>query len=364
MDLVMVDRLLPDGPGKRLLEKIRASAHLHGIAVVVLNSAMQLGEAEMLKKCGADAVLLKPYRQRQLCQTLSRVLSEEPAPLPVRGGGSRPPVPVPTRTRGLRVLIVEDNFINQKVAQRHVEKLGHTAEVANHGAEALDMLALQRYDLIFMDCQMPVLDGYETTRRIRAGRVPNLDPAVPIIALTAYATEMDRQKCFAAGMDDFVAKPIRYEDLQASLDRRLSREKESVPVAGSNGSADTAQVVLDRSQFDHLCDLQDAEDPDFIRDLVDLFLVETPRRIGDMRAALKKGDVRTLAHIAHTVKGAAANFGARAVQTRCHQIEALARAGKLADIEPVLSGLESENVRLAQALEKQKQRVAVENSRR
>ena len=228
------------------------------------------------------------------------------------------------------------------------------------------MLALQRYDVVFMDCQMPVLDGYETTRRIRAGRVPNLDPTVPVIALTAYATESDRHKCYSAGMDDFVSKPIRFEDLQAALVRR-SMSLEALGQARNSDSKspfDQGAVVLDRAQFDHLLDLQGDDDPDFIRDLVDLFLVETPRRIREMRAARKANDLRAIAQAAHTVKGAAANFGARAVQTRCQQIEALARAGKLAEMDAVLSGLEAEQARLAEALEKQKQRVAVENSRR
>jgi HPt (histidine-containing phosphotransfer) domain-containing protein len=196
--------------------------------------------------------------------------------------------------------------------------------------------------------------------------VPNLDPTVPVIALTAYATQAVRQKCFGAGMDDFIAKPIRFEDLAGALERRLVGAGQSGRILASNSSAPFAddEVVLERGQFDHLCDLQDEDDPAFIRDLIDLFLVETPRRINDMGAALKAGDVRALSQIAHTVKGAAANFGARAVQMRCIQIESLARAGKLAEVEAVLSGLGQEQSRLAQALEKQKQRVAIENTRR
>jgi len=367
IDLVIIDRRLPDGEGKTLLETIRHDKASANLAVVLMTTASQVGEAEVLKRSGADAVLFKPVRQRQLRQMLFRLLASGP-PIDIGGGatGHSSTADEPAHTQPpRRVLIVEDNFVNQKVTQRHIEKMGHRADVAENGAQALDMLALQRYDVIFMDCQMPVLDGYEATRRIRAGRVPNLDPTIPIIALTAYANESVRQKCFSAGMDDFVAKPIRLEDLQTALERRMVKTPEAnVLTSDTTPPLDQAAVVLDRAQFDHLCELQDDDDPDFIRDLIDLFLAETPRRIGEMAAARSGKDLRTLSQIAHTVKGAAANFGARALQTRCHQIETLARAGKLADVDALLSGLAKEYNSLMEVLEKQKQRVAVENPRR
>lgn len=367
IELVIIDRRLPDGEGKALLETLRRDKSSNRLAVVLMTMASQVGEAEALKRSGANAVLFKPVRQRQLRQVLFRVL----------GGGASLEVessqtshPSSTGEAGhtyppRRVLIVEDNFINQKVTQRHMEKMGHQADVAENGAQALDMLALQRYDVIFMDCQMPLMDGYEATRRIRAGRVPNLDPSIPIIALTAYATESVRQKCFTAGMDDFVAKPIRLEDLKAALDRRVVKTGEvDLFALDSPFQSHQGAVVLDRAQFDHLCELQGDDDRDFIRDLIDLFIAETPRRLEEMSAACAGKDLRTLAQIAHTVKGAAANFGARALHARCHQVEARARAGKLAEVDVLLSGLAEEYRRLIEVLEKQKQRVALENSRR
>ncbi|HEY9153923.1 MAG TPA: response regulator [Opitutaceae bacterium] len=364
-DIVFIDRRLPDGDGKSLASEVRQDRTLAGTAVVLMNYASQVSELEALKRSGADAVLFKPARPSQLWPLLDKLLSSGP-PSSFDSEQMRRTRQQREKRTGLNILIVEDNFVNQKVAQRHLHKLGHRTEVAENGAEALDMLALQRYDLIFMDCQMPVLDGYETTRRIRLGRVPNLDPNVPIIALTAYATGTDRQKCFAAGMDDFVAKPIRFEDLQGAIERRLVSDGSAGSRVSSDSSVpfDLSSIVLDRAQFDHLCELQDDDDPDFICDLIDLFLLETPRRMGEMRAASAAGDCRTLAQVAHTVKGAAANFGARAMQRTCQQIEVLAHAGKLAEVEAVLSTLESEHVSLVKVLEQQKQRVAVENSRR
>ncbi|HEU5077748.1 MAG TPA: response regulator [Opitutaceae bacterium] len=366
INLLISDRRLPDGDARTLMEQVRSDKTLRGLAVVLMTQTGNVAEIEDLKRRGADAVVFKPIRQQHLRQVVGRLLSVEP---PASLKGSRSPHGAEKKSPAriaYRVLVVEDNFVNQKVAQMHLEKLGHRADLAENGAQALDMLALQRYDVVFMDCQMPVLDGYEATRRIRAGRVPNLDPLVPVIALTAYATQADRQKCFGAGMDDFVAKPIRFEELASALERRLVKDAQSGVTLTSNSATpfDTGEVVLDRAQFDHLCDLQDDDDPAFIRDLIDLFLAETPRRIKEMHTALSSADIRALAQVAHTVKGAAANFGARAMQTRCVQIEALARAGKLVEVEAVLSGLEQEHARLVQALEKQKQRVTVENSRR
>jgi HPt (histidine-containing phosphotransfer) domain-containing protein len=192
--------------------------------------------------------------------------------------------------------------------------------------------------------------------------VPNLDPHIPIIALCPYATELDRQKCLAAGMDDFVTKPVRIEDLQAALERG-SAKPNGLFVARYVDNPDVP-VTLDRAQFDHLCGLQDDEDPEFICDLIDLFLVETPRRIEELRVAFRSGDLRTIEHVSHTIKGAAANLGARALHDHCQRIEFQVREGRLAKGDKLLSGLTEEFSRLAKVLEKQKQRVSVENPRR
>jgi CheY-like chemotaxis protein/HPt (histidine-containing phosphotransfer) domain-containing protein len=325
--------------------------------------ASHLSELQGFKLSGFDAFLFKPVRQRQLRQCLARLLARSVHERTNDRKLARffGPEILPVRRGGLRVLVVEDNFVNQKVAQRHVEKLGHQADVAENGAQALDLLALQRYDVIFMDCQMPVLDGYETTRRIRAGHVPNLDPALPVIAFTAFATESDRQKCFAAGMDDLVAKPVRFEDVQAVLERRGVKSGGTVvPSLGTLVPFDESEIALDHSRLDHLCGRQGGDD-EFVRNLIDLFLAETPQRLRGMYAAQERCDWHLVANIAHTVQGAAANLGARALEKRCERIGAFVHAGRLADLVPLMSGLDEELVRLAAALEKQKQRVSLEN---
>jgi PAS domain S-box-containing protein len=349
--VVLLDRRMPGEDGLAFAKKIRADATLGETKLVILTSASHLSEAKHLRSLDIDTFLVKPVRHVQLRQTLARLLAVRPAG-GAAGAGSRPPA---KRVAALRALVVEDNFVNQKVAQRQLEKLGHKVEVANNGARALEMLALQRYDVIIMDCQMPVLDGYEATRQIRAGQVPNLDRRVPIIALTAYAMESDRQKCLAAGMDEFVSKPIRYEELKAAIDRVLASSARTAPApAGALPSA--KPVVLDLAQFEHLKGLQDEEHPKFLANLIDLFLKETPKRFRDLAASLAAGDARAARQLAHTVNGACDNFGGRALQALCKEIEECIGGGNLKGAAALIGKLEPELATLAKELNLQKER--------
>jgi PAS domain S-box-containing protein len=352
LQVVLIDRRMPGEDGLALAKKIRTDGTLGNTKLVMLTSASHLGEAKYLRSLDIDTFLVKPVRHVQLQQNLSRLLAVRPAGGAAAGAGSRPPA---KRVAALRALVVEDNFVNQKVAQRQLEKLGHKVEVANNGARALEMLALQKYDVVIMDCQMPVLDGYEATRQIRAGQVPNLDRRVPIIALTAYAMESDRQKCLAAGMDEFVSKPIRYEEMKAAIERVLASSARTAP-SPAGAPPSTKPVVLDLAQFDHLKDLQDDEHPKFLANLIDLFLKETPKRFRDLAASLAAGDARTARQLAHTVKGACDNFGGRALQAVCHEIEESIGGGNLKGASALVGKLEPELASLAKELNLQKER--------
>jgi len=147
--------------------------------------------------------------------------------LPVARAGPRDPAAAPAAAAGagtgLHLLLAEDNAANQLVTRMQLAKLGHTVDIVGNGELALEQLVHRRYDAILMDCQMPVLDGYEAARRIRAGQVPGLDPRVPVIALTASATAEDRERCLAAGMDFYIAKPVRPAEVEDALRRALAR---------------------------------------------------------------------------------------------------------------------------------------------
>jgi len=350
--VVLLDRRMPGEDGLALAKKIRADSTLCDTKLIMLTSTSQLSEAKNLRSLAVESFLVKPVRHALLQQTLTRLLTDLPAGGAVAGAGSRPQA---KRVSALRALVVEDNFVNQKVAQRQLEKLGHKVEVANNGARALEMLALQKYDVVIMDCQMPVLDGYEATRQIRAGQVPNLDRHVPIIALTAYAMESDRQKCLAVGMDEFVSKPIRYEELKAAIERVLAGPVRAAPLP-AGGPASAQPVVLDLAQFEHLTGLQDDEHPGFLPNLIDLFLKETPKRFRNLAASLAAGDARAARQLAHTVRGACDNFGGRALQALCLEIEDCVGGGNMEGASALMGKLEPELACLAKELNLQKER--------
>jgi PAS domain S-box-containing protein len=210
-DLVLLDWHMPDMDGMELAKALRADGRFNDLPLVMLSSSAANGTLAEIKAVGFAAFLTKPIRVAQLRRCLAGVL-DQTITIPVRAQPSTAPASVPAAT-GLRLLMAEDNPTNQAVARRMLEKMGHSVEVVKDGRQALDRLGQPHdFDAIFMDCQMPEIDGYEATRLIRQGHVPGLDPQIPIIALTAYAMSGDRLKCIQAGMNDYVTKPVRVTD--------------------------------------------------------------------------------------------------------------------------------------------------------
>jgi len=214
-DFVLLDYQMPGMDGAQLASAIRADPALAGAALVMLTSVSHLGEAKSLEGSGIDACLIKPVRQSSLLDTLATTHARR-----IQSGGQRSretaaPESTPARSAGraLRLLVVEDNAVNQKLAARMLERLGQRADVAANGREAVEMCRLAPYDIIFMDCQMPEMDGFAAAREIRrletAGR-----PAATIIAMTADVMDGVRERCLAAGMDHYIAKPVKFESLR------------------------------------------------------------------------------------------------------------------------------------------------------
>ena len=223
-ELVLLDHLMPDLDGEQLARQILAEPGFAHLPLVLLTSSGQRGDSEHFRRAGFSAYLIKPVLIETLRQCLSQVLTpaREPAPVPPAepAAVAEPPAPAPAppaRYRG-RVLLAEDNAINRKVALSMVRKFGVEVDTAENGEEALARCGTTDYDLILMDCQMPILDGFAATGRIRA-----LDRAhrPTIVALTANAMESDRERCLAAGMDDYISKPFRLKDLEAAFARWL-----------------------------------------------------------------------------------------------------------------------------------------------
>jgi CheY-like chemotaxis protein len=231
--LVYVDHDMPDGDGEDFARRVAADGELAQTPLVMLTSLGGVGEAKRMEELGFAGYLMKPVRKGSLLQCTMTIASGSSAL-----GASRPKrqTNILTTTRlehgaGMRaahLLLAEDNLINQKVAIGLLRKLGYTCDVAADGLEVLRAFEVRRYDLILMDCQMPELDGYETTRRLR-----HVGSRIPIVAMTANAMSGDRERCLEAGMDDFVTKPVSPAALEAALQHWLgkSHERSLPPVA-------------------------------------------------------------------------------------------------------------------------------------
>ncbi|HEY6226773.1 MAG TPA: response regulator [Verrucomicrobiae bacterium] len=219
-DFAILDFQMPIMDGLTLAKIIKADPDLAAMRLVVLTSLGQKLTPEEMREHGIAACLIKPVRQSELFNCLVNVMSANPpAPRPKPAPTFVPP---PEEHAGVRILIVEDNVVNQKVALQQLRKLGYGADLVANGLEAIEALARIPYSLILMDCQMPEMDGWEATRRIRDGESALNPPRrVPIVAMTADAMQGDREKCLQAGMDDYIAKPVRIDDLRGALNRNL-----------------------------------------------------------------------------------------------------------------------------------------------
>lgn len=340
--MVLVGRGPADGVGPGLAHRIRRDACLKNSRLVLVTPAGRLASPEVAQDLEYEGYLVKPVRRAQLRQCLGRVLR---SPGERRIGGE----PRPEAGRRSRLLVVEDNPVARSVILRQLERLGHDADMAENGQCALDLLALQQYDLIIMDCQMPQLDGFETTRRIRAGAVTGADSQVPIIGLAAYATGADRRKCLEAGMNDLLRKPVRLEELQAALEQQR-------PVGRPSGAGGSGSAVLEADQLDHLRALQEEEAPSFIDEFIQHFLRETSDRLAELAAVGASGDASAVETLAHRLRGACASMGGRELQSLCGRIELHARAGALGTAASVIADLPAAYDRLKAALESYQRR--------
>ncbi len=226
-DFAILDYQMPIMDGLALAKAIKSDPDICSTRLVVLTSMGQKLSPEELHETGIAASLIKPVRQSELFNCLTNVVSVNP-PAPRRKPASAAPAAV--EHSGARILIVEDNIVNQKVALRQLQKLGYTADLVANGLEALEALERIPYSLVLMDCQMPEMDGWEATRRIREDE-HGTGRHIPIIAMTADAMQGDREKCLIAGMDDYVAKPVRVDDLKNALERQLRLRTEIASLA-------------------------------------------------------------------------------------------------------------------------------------
>jgi CheY-like chemotaxis protein len=311
-DLAILDMQMPEMDGLTLAREIRRTHDPSSLPLVMLTS---LGRREPGTESVAFAAFLtKPIKHSQLFDAVATALARENVPrreAPSAGKAEKLGARLP-----LRILVAEDSMVNQRVALLLLDRLGYRADVAGNGREALEALERQPYDLVFMDVQMPEMDGLEATRRIRE-RWPEADRP-RIVAMTANAMVGDREACLAAGMDDYLSKPIHIEELRKAVRRCRPRQRESVPAE-----------VFDLAVLERLRDTFGEGGSDVIAELIATFLEESPRLLATAATSLSAGQAEELCRAAHSLKGGAASLGATALAAQARALEAAARNGDL-----------------------------------
>ena len=242
-----------------------------------------------------------------------------PGPQPLAAAGS---------LAGMRVLLAEDNAVNREIAAAILQSLGCEVELADDGAQAVVAARAGAHDLILMDCQMPVMDGYTASRSIRRDEQQGGRTAVPIIALTANALAGDREQCLAAGMDDYVTKPVTREQLAAALRRQRPAPLAASPPAAAATGERRASLVFDASVVSSLPMVADGSNPGFADRVLDMFSRNTRQMLDEIDTASRQGDLATLQRAAHTLKSSSATVGALALAEQSKQLEMLLRSGK------------------------------------
>ncbi|MDQ3280375.1 MAG: response regulator [Acidobacteriota bacterium] len=322
-DLILFDMQLPDDDGLGFARAIRSDPALARTRLVLLTSfGRRRSDVTAFQLAGIDAFLIKPIRRTQLCDSITRLLRGETEPALVRTAPEPPPQP-----SRARVLVVEDNSVNQLVALGQLQRLGHECVVAANGVEAMEVIPNGGFDLILMDCQMPVMDGYEATRRVRALSSPVSN--IPIIGMTAHALPGEREKCLAAGMNDYLAKPVSLEQLGAVIRLWASKLSETqTPAASENVMEGDDAHVLDRERVSSFLAISRTQ-PGFLDGLVKTFRQDVPSRLDALRAAASSGDANDLALAAHALKSSSGSVGAKRMYSVASALEQAAREGRI-----------------------------------
>jgi CheY-like chemotaxis protein len=291
-----------------------------------------------------------------LYDVLLDVLAEEAQPIQRHDLVAKPQFdPQMGQRLPLRILVAEDQAVNQKLALRLLERMGYRADVAANGLEAIEALRRQVYDVVLMDVQMPEMDGLEATRSICREWSPEQRPR--IIAMTAHAMKEDREACLSAGMDDYISKPIQVEALVRALSKcRSLTELAGVPPALAQPTgprpADVLPPdgVLDPAALESLQEMGGGEVA-FLVELIDVFLEDVPQLLADMRQAVGQGDAAGLRLAAHSLKSNSADFGAMTLSNLCRELEALSKTGMLVGAAELVAQAEAEHERVKTALE-------------
>jgi CheY-like chemotaxis protein/HPt (histidine-containing phosphotransfer) domain-containing protein len=361
-EVVIVDLNMPGMDGLMFARALKADPRIANTHLIMLTTLDRRDDLESFRDAGVDDYLIKPIKQQALSACLNGVFSSAAVPRTIVSGlveinRDKPaeigPAPEAVVMPKLRILIAEDNPVNQKVALHQLQKLGFEADAVDNGRLVLEALERTPYDLIFMDCQMPELDGYAATQEIR--RREGKTKHTWIVAVTAHTLQGDREKCFAAGMDDYVSKPVKPASLQAAIHHFTMKSIDQplpAPAAASAPVEEDVNGIVDLRTLAGFREL-DGDSGGILSQLINVFLENTP--VVARRSARGTGghSAPQVARAVHTLKGSCSNFGATRMKTVCEKLEKTALAGSLESTAEMLDAIEREFNCVRSALEKE-----------
>jgi len=335
--IAILDMQMPEMDGEELGKQIIDDNKIITPRLIVMSSMGTRGDAARLYELGFSAYLTKPVKQSQLYNCLTTVHGHKPEegklPLVTRHSLKE------SKKRAVKILVAEDNLVNQLVAQKIMEKLGYKSDIAANGAEAVDALTKTNYNIVFMDCQMPVMDGYEATREIRSGNSEILNRNVVVVAMTANALKGDREICIKAGMDDYITKPVTPAAISQILDK-WSPEKQDEDEIGIDS------IQPDKTFREEKLKEDFGDDMDTIRELTGIFVTTAGNNIEALSAAVSEKNSDEVKNIAHTLKGSALNIGAVSLPEACLRLEQLCADGNLSNADILLKVVKAEFTKL------------------
>ncbi len=367
--LCIIDMQMPEMDGETLGKIIANDENFSDTILIMLTSIGMRGDVKRFEKIGFSAYLTKPIRHKELFEVLTTLLSLSKTR---SSDGKRPFLTPSIITRhtvrdiqkqkkkfSAKVLLAEDNIVNQQVASGMLGKLGITPDIANNGREAIELLEKNDYDLVFMDVQMPEMDGYQATKIIRSGIYKLKNQSVPIIAMTAHALEGDKEKCIEAGMDDYLSKPVVMEQLVEILEKwlpdKIMIETEPItiekrPTPEKVGSYVTAPD--DPKIFDYKSFMKRVmDDKELAKTILDSFLEDIPKQIQLLKEFIEESRIHEAERQAHSIKGASANIGGEQLREVAFQIEKMCKEGNTDNVSELIQELEQKFVELKEKIQ-------------
>jgi two-component system, sensor histidine kinase and response regulator len=347
-DMAILDMQMPEMNGLQLASAIKADPALAQTKLILLTSLGLHDKAE-LEKAGIEAALSKPVRQSDLYNAIIRVMKPSAESVPAVQPKPQPVAADRAEFSHLRILVAEDNIVNQKVAKRMLEKIGCITDVVADGLEAVQALSNAPYNLVLMDCQMPEMDGFEATRQIRL-REENGKHTI-IVAMTANALQGDKERCLESGMDDYISKPVRHTDLLEMIRRWMPVKKAAAELSAVPLAVDESEVI-DVKRLHELSSIGGDDEPDLLRVLVMMYLNDSVKRIATIYASLESPDLTKMTIAAHTLKGSSGNMGVRLLVPTCSEIESLGKRQTNEGVLELYNKLEKDYLIVKTALER------------